>query len=63
MIPIGETVRIDFRAEMFNLFNHANYTSFNTTLSATAAATTASFGQPTGDDIPREGQLGFRISF
>jgi hypothetical protein len=56
-------VRAQLYLEIFNIFNNANYTAINTTLSATAAATTAAFGKPTADDIPREGQLGFRFSF
>jgi len=49
--------------EVFNLFNHANYTGFNTSLSATAATTTALFGQPTAASVSRQGQLAFRLSF
>ncbi len=49
--------------EVYNLFNHDNYTSFSTTLSATSAATTARFGQPTGADIARQAQLAFRLAF
>ncbi len=52
---------------MFNLFNHANYGSYNTSLSPTNAATTALFGSPaqnTGNAyVPRTGQLAFRIAF
>jgi hypothetical protein len=52
---------------VFNLFNRANYGSYNTTLSATNAATTALFGQPaqnTGNAyVPRQAQLGFRLAF
>jgi len=53
--------------EVFNLFNHANYGSYATTLSATNAATTAAFGRPQQVDgnayVPRQAQLGFRIAF
>ena len=49
--------------EVYNVFNHANYTAFNTQLSATNAATTAKFGQPSAADIPRQGQLAFRIGW
>jgi hypothetical protein len=49
--------------EVYNLFNHANYVAFNTALSATAPATTARFGQASAADIPRQGQLAFRIGF
>ena len=54
-------------AEVFNLFNHANYGSYNTSLSATNAATTALFGRPQQIDgnayVPRQAQLGFRLGF
>ncbi len=53
--------------EVYNVFNHANYASFNTTLNPTNAAVTAVFGQPVQNTanayIPREGQLAFRVSF
>jgi hypothetical protein len=56
-----------FIAEVYNLFNRANYGSFNTTLSATNPAQTAVFGQPVQNlanaYVPREGQLAFRLSF
>jgi hypothetical protein len=55
------------RLEVFNLFNHNNYGSYNTTLSATNPAATALFGTPlqnTGNAyVPREAQLGFRFGF
>ncbi len=54
-------------AEVFNLFDHANYGSYNTSLSATNAATTALFGTPAQNAgnayVPREAQLAFRIGF
>jgi len=62
-IPLGGNVKAQLIGEVFNLFNHANYNNFNTTLSATSAATTALFGQPTGASVSRQGQLAFRISF
>jgi len=66
-IRITGTFKASLIAEVFNLFNHANYGSYNTTLSATAAATTAAFGTPvqnTGNAyVPRTGQLAFRLSF
>jgi hypothetical protein len=54
-------------AEVYNMFNHANYGSYNTTLSPTNPAVNAVFGQPVQNTanayIPREGQLAFRLSF
>ena len=61
------TARLQLIGEVFNLFNRANYGSYNTTLSATNAPQTALFGRPaqnTGNAyVPRQGQLGFRLAF
>jgi hypothetical protein len=61
------TARLQLIGEVFNLFNRANYGSYNTTLSATNVAQTALFGRPaqnTGNAyVPRQGQLGFRLAF
>ena len=52
---------------MFNLFNHANYGSYSTALSATNAAVTANFGKPQqaigNAYVSSQAQLGFRIGF
>lgn len=66
-IKLGGSARATLIGEVFNLFNHANYGAYNTTLSATNAAITARFGQPqstTGNAyVSRQAQLGFRVSF
>jgi hypothetical protein len=66
-VRIVGTLRAQLIGEVFNLFNRANYGSYNTSLSATNAATTALFGQPaqnTGNAyVPRQAQLGFRLVF
>jgi hypothetical protein len=66
-VRIVGTLKGSLIAEVYNLFNRANYGSFNTTLSATNAAQTAVFGQPVQNlgnaYVPREGQLAFRMSF
>jgi hypothetical protein len=66
-IALYKTVKVSLIGEVFNLFNHANYGSYNTTLSPTNAATTALFGTPaqnTGNAyVPRTGQLAFRFGF
>jgi len=62
-IVLVGTLKAQLIAEVFNLFNRANYTNFSTQLSPTNAATTALFGQPTGADVSRQGQLAFRLSF
>ena len=66
-IRIVGTLKGSLIAEIYNVFDRANYGSFNTTLSATNAAQTAAFGQPVQNlgnaYVPREGQLAFRMSF
>ncbi len=66
-IRIVGTLRAQLIGEVFNLFNRANYGSYNTSLSATNAAQTALFGTPaqnTGNAyVPRQAQLGFRLAF
>ena len=60
-------MKVSLIGEVFNLFNHANYGSYNLSLSPTNAATTALFGTPaqnTGNAyVPRQAQLAFRFGF
>ena len=67
MIAFGGQRRVELVGELFNVFNHANYGSYNTALSATSAATTALFGTPNQNNgtayVPRQAQLGFKVSF
>jgi hypothetical protein len=64
---IAGSTRVQLVAEIFNLFNHANYGAYNTSLSPTAAATTALFGTPNQNTgtayVSRQGQLGFKVMF
>lgn len=64
---IVRSAKVSLIGEVFNLFNHDNYGSYNTTLNAASAATNARFGTPaqnTGNAyVPREAQLAFRIGF
>ena len=66
-IKLGGSARVQLVAEVFNLFNHANYGSYNTSLSPTAAATTALFGTPNQNTgtayVSRQAQLGFKVQF
>jgi len=54
---ITEQVRFQFRWETFNLFNHTNPNTVNTT------QTSLTFGRITGYRDPREMQFGFKLSF
>jgi len=56
-LKIGERVRLQFRGEFFNAFNH---TSFSSVQSATDAS---NFGQVNGVHDPREIQLGGKLNF
>jgi hypothetical protein len=58
-IHITETVRVQIRAEAFNLLNHVNF--FNNTQFANI--TSATFGQITSAADPRQIQFAFRFEF
>jgi carboxypeptidase family protein len=66
-IGVGGSAKVQLVAEVFNVFNHENYGSYNVSLSATAPATTALFGTPNQNTgtafVPRQAQLGFKIAF
>jgi hypothetical protein len=62
-IRIAGSGKISLMGEVFNLFNHQNYTGYFNQLSPTNAATTARFGQPSAASVPRQGQLGFRVAW
>jgi hypothetical protein len=72
-----ERYGFQFRAEMFNAFNHTNFTGFNNNLQFDAVqilsggATNPNFGKPTNGSFgtlnnaqaPREIQFGFKFTF
>ncbi len=62
-VRLGASLKAQVIGEVYNVFNHANYIGFSTQLSATSAATTARFAQPTAASIARQGQLAFRLSW
>jgi hypothetical protein len=62
-IKLGATAKVQLIGEVYNLLNHANYAGYVTQLSATSAATTARFGQPSSALISRQAQLAFRFAF
>jgi hypothetical protein len=63
---ITERLNLQFRAELFNIFNHAQFatpsgiTSFNI---STGVSNTASFGQVNAAAPPRIGQLSLKLNF
>jgi hypothetical protein len=57
MIPIGETVRLQFRAEFFNTLNHANLSN------PVANISSATVGQILSASSPRILQFGLRLTF
>lgn len=54
---IGEKSAFEFRAEFFNIFNHAQFTSPSGDVNA------GNFGQVTGVRAPRIGQVALKFSF
>jgi hypothetical protein len=55
--PLTERVRLQFRAEFFNVFNHSNPNGPNTTFGNTA------IGEITGEKEAREGEGSLKLSF
>lgn len=56
-LHFGETVRLQIRAEAFNIFNHTNFRAITTTI------TSAVYGQVTTVRDPRTIQFGAKLSF
>jgi hypothetical protein len=57
MFPITERVRIQFRVEYFNIFNHANF------MNPAASFAGAGFGNITAAADPRIAQMAFKVYF
>jgi hypothetical protein len=57
-IPVTGRIRVQFRAESFNLFNRVNYNNPNSTITAGA-----NFGRILGASDPRVLQLGLKLLF
>jgi hypothetical protein len=56
----NDTLRLQLRAEAFNVFNHTQFTGVSTVLPTFPNIT---FGLPTGTRLPREFQLGAKFLF
>jgi hypothetical protein len=56
-MTFGEKVRMQFRAESYNLFNHANFAGINTTVGASA------FGNVTAAGPARIMSFGLKLMF
>jgi hypothetical protein len=56
-VPLGRSVRLQIRAEIFNAFNTVNYGNPGSTFGA------ASFGRISSAGSMRQVQLGARLSF
>lgn len=68
-IPLTEQVRLEFRAEFFNIFNHPQYGLPNATFgvssfgSITSTVNTTTPVSPVGSGTPREIQFALRLAF
>ena len=72
-IPLRDQMRLEFRAEFFNVFNHPQYGPPNATFNAagfgqiTTAINTSTVNSstltPVGTGTPREIQFGLRLAF
>jgi hypothetical protein len=59
--PLYESVRLEFRADAFNAFNHTNWNGVNTTFPS--GSTQFPFGQVNGANEARIGQLAAKVIF
>jgi len=54
---LTESVNLEFRAEFFNIFNHAQFLAVNGNVNS------PTFGQVQSVQQPRIGQLSFKVNF
>lgn len=55
--------RVQFRAEVFNVFNHTQFTSAGVTFNPALALNATTFGRPTAARLPREFQFALKFNF
>jgi hypothetical protein len=61
--PVTERVGVELRAEAFNVFNHPNVNSINTTFSFTPATNQSNFGYASSVGDMRQMEFSGRITF
>jgi hypothetical protein len=57
--PLRETMRLQFRADMFNFFNHPNFDQPNRIFTAASS----NFGSISSAQDPRQMQFSLRLAF
>jgi hypothetical protein len=64
-IPVQERVKMQFRAEFYNAFNHTQFSSFDASARFDAAGrqVNARFGEYTASRTPRILQFALRVNF
>jgi len=63
VIPITEQVKVQFRFDAFNIFNHTNFQLPGANSAGNNRIAVSTFGQAGGTFNPRQLQLGLRLSF
>lgn len=61
--PVGERAGLQLRAEAFNLFNHPNINSINTSFNFNPSTNASSFGYATGAGDMRQLEFSARVTF